>query len=118
MINLKQMYLCPIGGQLLDQRETSWLTFLTSAGLLKCSFLCCSFLQYSRKEWPMQMLTPYHTGFGNIKRRIFCVGCPVSNVSTQLELQMCIQEPRIGTASCSSTPRIKVNIVLGGTLFH
>ena len=66
MINLKQMYLCPIGGQLLDQRETSRLTFLTSAGLLKCSFLCCSFLQYSRKEWPMQMLTPYHTGFGNI----------------------------------------------------
>ena len=34
MINLKQMYLCPIGGQLLHQRETSWLTFLTNAQVL------------------------------------------------------------------------------------
>ena len=77
--------------------------------------LFCSILERSGqcKCWPR--ITPV---LGTFRGEFFCVGCPVSNVSTQLELQMCIQEPRIGTASCSSTPRIKVNIVLGGTLFH
>ena len=52
MINLKQMYLCPIGGQLLHQRETSCLTFLTSAHFSAALF--CSILERSGqcKCWP------------------------------------------------------------------